>query len=164
MELLITDVTVMHGGNYCVAGWNAPEGKMIRPLPLGHHWSAALLAKHSVVPGSLIHVQPSGKPNSAFPHRTEDMPINPDMIRFVSAGFVDWTGPAAPPTFVHNHGWVLRECAVEQHVAKYPSGCLRFRTQTVRVTRGSHGGSFEGHATGRLRKAEGGGERRTGSV
>jgi hypothetical protein len=98
MELLITDVTVMHGGNYCVAGWNAPEGKMIRPLPLGHHWSAALLAKHSVVPGSLIHVQPSGKPNSAFPHRTEDMPINPDMIRFVSAGFVDWAGPAAPPT------------------------------------------------------------------
>jgi hypothetical protein len=29
MEVLITDVTVMHGGYYCVAGWCANEDKMI---------------------------------------------------------------------------------------------------------------------------------------
>jgi hypothetical protein len=98
MEVLITDVTVMHGGYYCVAGWCANEDKMIRPLPSGHHWTDALLASHNIVPGSVIRVQPAGKPNGAFPHRTEDTPINPQMIQFVSAGFTDWSGPAAPPT------------------------------------------------------------------
>jgi hypothetical protein len=98
MEVLITDVTVMNGGNYCVAGWSPSDARMIRPLPSGHHWSGALLAKYGIVPGSLIHVQPSGKPNGTFPHRTEDTPINSEMIQLVTAGFTDWTGSAAPPT------------------------------------------------------------------
>jgi hypothetical protein len=97
MEVLITDITVMDGDNYCVAGWSAGEGKMIRPLPSGHHWSAGLLAKHSIAPGSLINVRPTGKPNGTFPHRTEDTPINPEMIQLITAGFADWTGPTAPP-------------------------------------------------------------------
>jgi hypothetical protein len=98
MEVLITDVTVMHGGNYCVAGWSPNDAKMVRPLPSGHHWNAALLTKHNIVPGSLIDVQPSGKPNGGFPHRTEDTPIDPERIDLVAAGFADWTGPRAPPT------------------------------------------------------------------
>jgi hypothetical protein len=98
MEVLITDVTVMQAGNYCVAGWSANVARMIRPLPSGYHWSAALIAKHNIVPGSLIRVQPSGKPNGAFPHRTEDTPIDPEMIQLVTAGFESWTGAAAPPT------------------------------------------------------------------
>jgi len=83
MEVLITDVTVMHGGNYCVAGWSANVARMIRPLPSGHHWSVALVAKHNIVPGSLLRVQPSGKPNCAFPHKTEDTPIDPETIQLL---------------------------------------------------------------------------------
>jgi hypothetical protein len=30
MDILITDVTEMHAGNYCVAGWNATDRQMIR--------------------------------------------------------------------------------------------------------------------------------------
>jgi hypothetical protein len=78
-------------------GWSPNEARMVRPLPSGHHWSAALLAKHSIVPGSLIDVLPSGKPNGAFPHRTEDTPIDPERIGLVAPGFEDWTGPEAPP-------------------------------------------------------------------
>jgi len=35
MQILITDVTEMHQGNYCVAGWNLNAGTMVRPLPNG---------------------------------------------------------------------------------------------------------------------------------
>src|SRR5262245_9073350 len=44
MDILITDVTEMHAGNYCVAGWNASDGRMIRPLPGGSNWTGHLLA------------------------------------------------------------------------------------------------------------------------
>ena len=30
MDILITDITEMHAGNYCVAGWNATDRQMIR--------------------------------------------------------------------------------------------------------------------------------------
>ena len=33
MEILITDVTEMSGNNYCVAGWDAANKRMVRPLP-----------------------------------------------------------------------------------------------------------------------------------
>jgi hypothetical protein len=35
MELLITDVTEMGGGNYCVAGWDIVANRMVRPLDDG---------------------------------------------------------------------------------------------------------------------------------
>jgi hypothetical protein len=36
--ILITDVTEMKG-NYCVAGWDASDGRMIRPLAGGYNWT-----------------------------------------------------------------------------------------------------------------------------
>jgi hypothetical protein len=39
MDIFITDVTEMHAGNYCVAGWDAAGGQMIGPLPGGFNWT-----------------------------------------------------------------------------------------------------------------------------
>jgi len=97
MELLITDVTVMHGDNFCVAGWNSGDARMIRPLPSGHHWNSALLAAHGIAPGALIRAQAFGSPTGDFPHLTEDTPINPEAIQLLSTGFSKWSGIKAPP-------------------------------------------------------------------
>ncbi len=51
MEILVTDVTEMSGTNYCVAGWDATNKRMVRPLPGGGHWPQALIAKHGIQPG-----------------------------------------------------------------------------------------------------------------
>jgi hypothetical protein len=50
MEILITDVTEMSGTNYCVAGWDATNKCMVRPLPGGTHWPQTLIAKHEIKP------------------------------------------------------------------------------------------------------------------
>ncbi len=97
MELLITDVTVMHGGNFCVAGWDSGSGKMVRPLPSGHHWSSVLIATHNISPGAVIRVQPVGTPNGGYPHLTEDTPIDPSSVELLSTGFSKWSGDEAPP-------------------------------------------------------------------
>jgi hypothetical protein len=39
MKLLITEVTEMHGDHFCVAGWRADIGEMVRPLPNGGNWA-----------------------------------------------------------------------------------------------------------------------------
>ncbi|MGB6175694.1 MAG: hypothetical protein WBF43_05010 [Methylocella sp.] len=99
MRLLITEVTEMHGGNYCVAGWHAETRTMVRPLPNGANWTAALLAQHGVVPGAALSLRSNGmQPNSAYPHRTEDTPIDPASIKLVSPGPGTWFGANAPPT------------------------------------------------------------------
>jgi hypothetical protein len=106
MDILITDVTEMHSGNYCVAGWNAAENRMIRPLPNGANWTAPLLAQHQVVPGTVIRVTGLTVPGSAFPHRTEDTAVS--AIEFRSSGFANWVGLGAPTisnTINAGFGW-----------------------------------------------------------
>lgn len=99
MRLLITDVTEMHGGNYCVAGWDAQAQRMVRPLPNGANWTAGLLQQHGVAPGASIEVVPTGQQHpSTFPHRTEDTPITTAGIQFVHPGPIAWLAPGAPPT------------------------------------------------------------------
>lgn len=99
MRLLITDVTEMHGGNFCVAGWNAQGQRMVRPLPNGSNWTAGLLQQHGVSPGATIEVVPTGQQfASTFPHRTEDTPVASQSIHHVNAGPIDWFGANAPPT------------------------------------------------------------------
>ncbi len=90
MDILITDVTEMSGSVYCVAGWDAAANRMIRPLPNGQNWSAALLTQHGIAPGVTVRVTPRGTSNGAFPHRTEDTPIDPASIAIVPGG------PAVP--------------------------------------------------------------------
>src|SRR5262245_18008301 len=96
MDILITDVTEMHAGNYCVAGWNRAENRMVRPLPNGANWTGAKLAQYGIAPGVTIRVQPQGIATGTYPHRTEDTPINSANIEIVGNGFTDWFGHDAP--------------------------------------------------------------------
>ena len=96
MQILITDVTEMGGGNFCVAGWHSQTQRMVRPLPSGGNWSTALIAAHNIRPGITISANPAGLANGAFPHRTEDTPINAATIQVVNVAAPDWLGAASP--------------------------------------------------------------------
>jgi len=99
MRLLITDLTEMHGGNYCVAGWDLQNHCMVRPLPNGANWTSPLLQQHQVTPGVTLDVQPTGRGNNgSYPHQTEDTSINQHNIQLVSLGPTNWFGPNAPGT------------------------------------------------------------------
>lgn len=97
MRLLITEVTEMSPGNYCVAGWEAGTGRMVRPLPNGGNWTSGLLQKHCVSPGMVLEFIPTGVAHhSTFPHRTEDTPVDLASIGVVSAAPGAWFGQGAP--------------------------------------------------------------------
>jgi hypothetical protein len=96
MDLLITDVTEMGGGTYCVAGWDVNAKRMARPLPNGSNWSSQLLGQHGIVAGKMIRAEPKGTPSGIFPHRTEDAPIDPASIKSSNGVFSDWLGASAP--------------------------------------------------------------------
>src|SRR5882757_11423256 len=87
MEILVTDVTEMSGSNYCVAGWDATNKRMVRPLPGGGHWPQALIAKHRIQPGTVLKAIAMGAATGAFPHLTEDTPIDLDH-RFRETGLM----------------------------------------------------------------------------
>jgi hypothetical protein len=95
MEILVTDVTEMSGNNYCVAGWDATNKGMIRPLPGGGHWPQALIAKYGIQPGTVLEAKPMGAATGAFPHLTEDTPIDPASIS-TSQSSPNWVGTGAP--------------------------------------------------------------------
>lgn len=97
MDILITEVTEMSPGTFCVAGWSNHGQRMVRPLPGGRNWSAALLAQAQVEPGATIRVIPGAAANGPFPHRTEDTPIDPARIVRVGQMFGDWLGANGPP-------------------------------------------------------------------
>jgi hypothetical protein len=100
MRLIITDLTEMSAGNYCVAGWHARTQRMIRPLPGGRNWTAASLAQFGINPGATIAFTPTGQTHpGAYPHSTEDTVVDAANISFVSVGPINWAGPQAPPTF-----------------------------------------------------------------
>ncbi len=98
MQISITDVTEMHQGNYCVAGWNPKTGNMVRPLPNGSNWTGAQLTKYNIQPGATIQVTASSAAaGGLYPHRTEDTPIDLGSVQLVSAGPTAWFGAGAPP-------------------------------------------------------------------
>ncbi len=98
MRLLITDVTEMSTGNFCVAGWDVNQLRMVRPLPGGRNWTAALLAQYAVVPGALIEFSPTGVAhNSSYPHLTEDTQVDIMATITLNAPAANWFGQNAPP-------------------------------------------------------------------
>jgi hypothetical protein len=98
LQLLITEVTEIHRGVYCVAAWDIDGRRVVRPLPDGINWTAAQIGDHRVVPGARITVQPNRiHPRGNYPHRTEDLPVDPVLIERLADAPADWFGPAAPP-------------------------------------------------------------------
>lgn len=97
MKLIITDVTEMHGGNFCVAGWRAKTGRMVRPLPNGANWTQALLQQHGVTPGATISFRVLAVAHQgAYPHSTEDNVVDAAQIALVSPGPCSWFGANGP--------------------------------------------------------------------
>jgi len=95
MEILLTDVTEMSGNNYCVAGWDITQKRMVRPLPGGGHWPQGLISKHSIAPGAILRATATGLPTGSFPHLTEDTPIDVTSIN-TSQSTPNWVGAGAP--------------------------------------------------------------------
>lgn len=112
MDLLVTDLTEMHAGHYCVADWCAAEKRIVRPLPNGGHWTLPMLDTYRIRPGATIRVAPNASPGSgAYPHRTEDTRVVLASLQNLSLGPDPWFGPGAPPSSA-----TLQE-AFEGHVA-----------------------------------------------
>jgi hypothetical protein len=90
--VLITELTRMHGGHYCVAGWNVHRDRIVRPLaplggPSGGHW----VLQDGRLPlqvGDLIHCQPVGGKQGTPPHSTEDflLRLSPAPLAHFNAG------------------------------------------------------------------------------
>lgn len=98
MRLIVTDVTEMHGGNYCVAGWDNQANGMVRPLPMGANWTIALLQQFGILPGITIDVVPIARhQNGVYPHRSEDTYIDAGQISIANAQPVNWLSANSPP-------------------------------------------------------------------
>jgi len=101
LRLLITEVTDIHRGIYCVAGWDAADARMVRPLPDGVYWPRALLEATGVAPGATVVVAPNRiRLHGDYPHRTEDLPIALAPIDCQAPAPVRWFGTDAPPSAV----------------------------------------------------------------
>ncbi len=99
LHLLITEVTDIHRGIYCVAGWDAASARMVRPLPDGVYWPRALIEASGVAPGACIAVTPNRiRLHGDYPHLTEDLPIAVEPINSVPTAPVHWFGKDAPPS------------------------------------------------------------------
>jgi len=73
--VLVTEVTRMSKGTYCVAGLALATGKMLRPLQAnGNNWS---LGKDRSVfgVGHVIACRPTGQSGTVKPHSLEDTPL-----------------------------------------------------------------------------------------
>jgi len=97
MKILVTEITIMSNDLLCVAGWDAKARKMVRPLPNRRHWDAIAVDKLGILTGDVISIVPNGAARRGFPHKTEDMPIDPFRLEIVSSGFTNWMGTSAPP-------------------------------------------------------------------
>jgi len=98
LRLLVTEVTEIHRGVYCVAAWDADGRRLVRPLPDGINWTRAQIDDNRVVPGTLIAVVPNHiRPRGNYPHHTEDLPVDPVPIERLADAPADWFGAGAPP-------------------------------------------------------------------
>jgi len=97
MKILITEITIMRSDMLCLAGWEAESRRMVRPLPNRRHWDAAYVDKLGILIGDVISIVPNGAARRPYPHKTEDVPIDPFRLQIVSRSFANWMGSSAPP-------------------------------------------------------------------
>ncbi len=137
VHLLITEVTEIHRGTYCVAGWDPVGARMVRPLPDGVYWPRALLENTGTVPGATIAVTPNRiRLRGDYPHRTEDMAIALAPIERLPAAPVRWFGTNAPPCAA-----TLSEAFGGNH---HHTGLWRGHRRGVHVPAGTRIGSLHG--------------------
>lgn len=120
MDILVTDVTEMSEGMYCVAGWCAAARRMIRPLPEGNNWRSSLVNGYKVVPGVTVRVVAADGPAIGLPpHAKEDQRVSVAGIKVVDRDLRSWFGAEAPPSartladafeghLAHNREWRRR--------------------------------------------------------
>ncbi|MFZ5616684.1 MAG: hypothetical protein ACOZAA_05105 [Pseudomonadota bacterium] len=98
MQLIITDLTEMSSGSFCVAGWDTQAQRMIRPLPNDANWTQGQLNQFGITPGATVQFQVSNQPHaSAYPHHTEDTRVDAANVALVNAGPINWFAHGAPP-------------------------------------------------------------------
>lgn len=71
--LLVTEVTRMNGGFYCVATWDVYEERIIRPLTLGRGYWAFADEQSRWRPGFLLEVAGLRESTGNLPHRRENL-------------------------------------------------------------------------------------------
>ncbi len=140
LRLLITEVTDIHPGTYCVAGWDPVGIRMVRPLPDGVLWPRALLDQAGVAPGAAIAVSPNRiRLRGDYPHRTEDLPIDLAPIERLDSEPMNWFAPEGPPTAATLHvafGGELRHSSLwrgHRRGAYVPAGTRTCSLHGVRV-------------------------------
>ena len=76
-QVIITDLTEMRTGNYCVAGWDWEHQRMVRLLTrFGANWTNLNVGQTGLWHRRLVQFQTVAMPPSgAFPHATEDTRI-----------------------------------------------------------------------------------------
>jgi len=77
-QVIITDLTEMSTGNYCVAGWDWENQRMVRLLTrYGGNWTNQYVGQTGLWHRRLVRFQPVAMPHGgSFPHATEDTRID----------------------------------------------------------------------------------------
>jgi hypothetical protein len=83
-QIIVTDVTEMQPGYFCIAGWNPAASRMLRPLLPGRHsWPVAWIGPDRFWPGSRVEFRLAPhQPKGEWPHATEDVSVIPESILF----------------------------------------------------------------------------------
>ena len=139
MRLLITEVTDMSAGSFCVAGWDIDSHVMIRPLPNGSNWTTATIAQYAVEPGILMEFSPTGRAhNGSFPHTTEDTEVNAANISVIDRSAQNWLGPvpckrllAVTLNLEASIEGVCKVCMLVPELDVGPCGGLKFHERTL---------------------------------
>lgn len=72
--IIVTDLTEMHAGNFCVAGWDLDQNRMVRPLTSsGLNWTLGYIGHRSFWSRRILTFDEVKTPNNrAYPHASED--------------------------------------------------------------------------------------------
>lgn len=83
MRLAVTEITRMSGGRNCIAAYAIDYGAMVRPLKSARemYWTDEELDAFDWQVYGCYRVKPAGvNPPRGFPHRNEDLLIDPDSV------------------------------------------------------------------------------------
>ncbi len=97
IEILLTDVTEMHGEAYCLAGWDVSHRRMVRPVLAEGRWSAGLVRDRGIAQGRRLRFTPAARSaHASLPHAREDTSVLPDDIATLPGPRPAWQGEGAP--------------------------------------------------------------------